>query len=56
VLKYAFAFTLNRLFILAVLAVLLSVYSQNACHVGGSYGAMLEQAVSGLADVTRALQ
>ncbi len=55
-LKYAVAFTLNRLFILAVLAVLLSVYSQNACHVGGSYGAMLEQAVSGLADVTRALQ
>ena len=55
-LKYAVTFTLNRLFFLAVVAVLVSTYAQNACHLGGSPGALLEQAVSGLKEVTRALQ
>ncbi len=55
-LRHALTFTLNRLFFLAVVAVLVSTYAQNACHLGGSPGALLEQAVSGLKEVTRALQ
>jgi outer membrane lipoprotein-sorting protein len=55
-LKHAVTFTLNRVFFLAVVAVLVSGYAQNACHLGGTSAAMLEQALSGLKDVTRALQ
>ena len=55
-LKRAASYALNRLFILALVALALNTYARTSCRAGGSFVEPFEQALSGLREVARALQ
>ena len=55
-LKWAASFTLNRLFTLALIWLAMNAYTRSSCQAGASIAAPFEQALSGLRQITHALE
>jgi hypothetical protein len=55
-LKWAASFTLNRLFALAVLWLAVNAYTRSSCQAGLSLTDLVEQARSGLKQISHALE
>lgn len=55
-LKWAASFTLNRLFALALIWIAINAYTKTSCQAGGPLAGPFEQALSGLRQITHALE
>jgi len=52
--RWAFSFALNRLFVLAVIVLVMNTYFRTSCGIGNSYVEQLDQWL-GFSDLIRAL-